>query len=144
VFSKRPLPRGAIGLLRDLSRSVLGPKYSGKALRKALQEELGDRRMSDALHPVVVPAVDVDLCQTKVFKTPHVPASQGDGEVLAVSPDQVALHEIEHFMGVPPQRVRMPSIGTATAHTSRRPASRPGKEGMPHLRWRKPWRRSAA
>jgi hypothetical protein len=31
-----------------------------------------------------------------------------------VAPDQVALHEAEHFMGVAPERVRMLSIGTAT------------------------------
>jgi len=147
VFSSRALPRGTVSRLRDLSRSVLGPKYSGEALRAALQADIGDRRLADALHPVVIPAVDVDLCQTKVFKTPHAPASQGDGALravdvamaacaapayfpavridrrlyadgglFAVAPDQVALHELEHFMGVEPTRVSMLSIGTATAH----------------------------
>ena len=112
---------------------MLGPKYSGEALREALQAEIGDRRLSDALHRVVVPAVDVGLCQTKGFKTPHAPNSQGDGHLravdvamaacaapaffpsvrigrhiyadgglFAVAPDQVALHELEHFMGVDP------------------------------------------
>ena len=147
VFSSRALPSGALSRLLDLSRSVLGPKYSGEALREALQAEIGDKRLADALHPVVVPAVDVGLCQTKVFKTPHAPASQGDGRLravdvamaacaapayfpsvhigrhiyadgglFAVAPDQVALHELEHFMGVDPARVSMLSIGTATAH----------------------------
>jgi uncharacterized protein len=147
VFSRRALPSGAMSRLLDLSRSVLGPKYSGEALRKALHAELGDRRLADALHPLVVPAVDVDACTTKVFKTPHAPASQGDaallavdvamaacaapayfpavrvgprlyadGGLFAVAPDQVALHELEHFMGVDPARVSMLSIGTATAH----------------------------
>ena len=146
VFSNRALPSGVLSRLLDLSRSVLGPKYSGKALREALQAEIGDKRLADALHPVVVPAVDVGLCQTKVFKTPHAPASQGDGSLravdvamaacaapgyfpsvrigrhvytdgglFAVAPDQVALHELEHFMGVDPARVSMLSIGTATA-----------------------------
>ncbi len=147
VFSSRALPSGAVSRLFDLSRSVLGPKYSGEALREGLQADFGDKRLADALHPVVVPAVDVGLCQTKVFKTPHGPASQGDGSLravdvalaacaapayfpsvrighhlyadgglFAVAPDQVALHELEHFMGVDPDRVSMLSIGTATAH----------------------------
>lgn len=147
VFSRRELPGGAMTRLLDLSRSVLGPKYSGAALRETLQAELGDARLADATHRVVVPAVDVSLCQTKIFKTPHSPASEGDGSVravdiamaacaapayfpcvrigrrqyadgglYAVAPDQIALHELEHFMGVPPDRVSMLSIGTATAH----------------------------
>jgi predicted acylesterase/phospholipase RssA len=141
------MPSGTVGRLLDLSRSVMGPKYSGNALRDALQTRLGDLRLADARHPLVVPAVDVDRCQTKVFKTPHSPASQGDGALravdvamaacaapayfpavhvgsrlfadgglFAVAPDQVALHELEHFMGIDPQVVSMLSIGTATAH----------------------------
>jgi predicted acylesterase/phospholipase RssA len=38
-----------------------------------------------------------------------------DGGLFAVAPDQVALHETEHFMGVRASAVRMLSIGTATA-----------------------------
>jgi len=125
---------------------VLGPKYSGEALREALRAELGDRMLADARHCCVIPAVDVHICHTKVFKTPHAPASQGDGALpavevamaacaapayfpsvwlgerlyadgglFAVAPDQVALHEAEHFMGIAPQRVSMLSLGTATA-----------------------------
>ena len=146
VFSSRELPRGAMSRLLDLSRSVLGPKYSGDALREAMQAEIGERRLADTLHRVVVPAVDVGLCQTKIFKTPHTQASQGDGELravdvamaacaapayfpcvqigqriyadgglFAVAPDQVALHELEHFLGIAAERVSMLSIGTATA-----------------------------
>ena len=39
-----------------------------------------------------------------------------DGGMFAVAPDQVALHEAEYFMRVAPQRVRMLSVGTGTAH----------------------------
>jgi predicted acylesterase/phospholipase RssA len=39
-----------------------------------------------------------------------------DGGLFAVAPDQVALHETEHFLGVPPEQVQMLSIGTATAN----------------------------
>jgi predicted acylesterase/phospholipase RssA len=147
VFSSRDLPRGALGCLIDLGRSMIRPKYSGRALRAALHAELGQRRLADASHRVVVPAVDVRICQTKVFKTPHAPASLGDGEcsavdvamascaapayfpsvrigrsvyadggLFAVAPDQIALHEVEHFLGIPGEKVRMLSIGTAVTH----------------------------
>jgi patatin-like phospholipase/acyl hydrolase len=146
IFSSRGLPSSTIGKLRDLSRSVLGPKYDGLALRKELASRLGRKTLGDALHPLVVPATDIGKCQTKIFKTPHSAASRGDasvraamvamatsaapayfpsvrigsslyadGGMFAVAPDQVALHEAEHFMRVPAERVRMLSIGTGTA-----------------------------
>ncbi len=145
VFSSRRLPTGAVSRLLDLSRSVMGPKYTGEALRKELMRYFGKCTLGDALHAVVVPAVDVTRSVTKVFKTPHAQASEGDagysavdvtlatcaapaffpsvhvggklyadGGLFAVAPDQVALHEAEHFMGVKPARVRMLSLGTAT------------------------------
>ena len=151
VFSDRALPSGPLEQLMDLTRSVLGPKYSGAALRAALHAELGERRLGEALHPLVIPAVDIGACRTKVFKTPHAPASAGDallravdvalaacaaptyfpsvrvgerlyadGGLFAVAPDQVALHEIEHFMRRDLTQVHMLSIGTAT--TRYRPA----------------------
>ncbi len=146
IFSDRKLPGSRVGRLIDLTRSVMGPKYNGNALHKALREQLGERTLGDALHPLVVPAVDVSQSLTKVFKTPHSHASRGDAHLLAVdvamatsaapayfpsvpiedrlyadgglfavAPDQVALHEAEHFMGVDAKTVRMLSIGTATS-----------------------------
>jgi predicted acylesterase/phospholipase RssA len=145
VFSPRALPRGAVSRLIDLTRSVLGPKYDGLALRAALQQHLGDARLGQALHHLVIPAVNVTHCQTKVFKTPHAVQSRGDervravdvamatsaapayfpmvpidgqlyadGGLFSVAPDQVALHEAEHFMGVDGRAVRMLSLGTGT------------------------------
>lgn len=145
VFSPRGAPTGAVSRLLDLSRAIVGPKYSGQALRDALAEYLGRRTLGEALHAVVVPAVNVTRSQTKVFKTPHAPGSSGDesvravdvamatsaapayfplvrvngevyadGGLFAVAPDQVALHEAEHFIGVDPATVRMLSLGTAT------------------------------
>ena len=67
VFSGRAMPSGTVTRLLDLSRSVLGPKYTGEALREALQAEFGDRCLADALHRLVLPAVDVSHCRTKVF-----------------------------------------------------------------------------
>lgn len=46
-----------------------------------------------------------------------------DGGLFAVAPDQVALHEVEHFIGRSLDTVHMLSIGTATAHY--RPRDRP-------------------
>jgi len=146
IFSARRKPSGAVTRLIDLGRSVMGPKYSGAALRAELQRLFGDRTLGQAIHAVVIPAVDVTRSETKVFKTPHVEASCGDetcrvvdvtmatcaapayfpsvpiagrlyadGGLFAVAPDQVAMHEAEHFMRVKPAQVRMVSIGTATA-----------------------------
>jgi uncharacterized protein len=145
VFSPRAMPRGTVGRLLDLSRAVLGPKYSHATLRAALEERLGDATFAQSLHPLLLPAVNVTRSVTKVFKTPHAAESRGDesvrvadavlaacaapayfasveidgalyadGGLFAVAPDQVALHEVEHFMGVNVERVRMLSIGTAT------------------------------
>jgi predicted acylesterase/phospholipase RssA len=147
IFSARALPAGPVSRLLDMSRSVFGPKYSGTALRAALQDALEDRRLADALHRVVVPAVDVGRSRAKIFKTPHATASRGDGNLramdvamatcaapayfpavrvgrrlyadgglYAVAPDQVALHELEHFLHVDVARVSMLSVGTATSH----------------------------
>lgn len=146
VFSARPLPTGAVARMLDLGRSVLGPKYDGEALRRALAGELDARTLAEARHHLVVPAVNVTRSLTKVFKTPHAAASRGDegvravdvamatsaapayfpavrigdslyadGGMFAVAPDLVALHEAEHFMKVNASRVRMLSMGTATA-----------------------------
>lgn len=145
VFSSRGLPGGRVTRLLDMTRSVLGPKYSGDALRRELAKHFGERSMGDAQHAVVVPAVDVGASRTKVFKTPHTQGALGDeglsavdvtlatcaapayfpcvkvgerlyadGGLFAVAPDQVALHEAQHFMGAKQAKVRMLSIGTAT------------------------------
>ncbi len=147
VFSPRARARGTVTRLIDLSRAVLGPKYSGAALRALLLNEFGRRTLGQALHRVVIPAVDITQSRTKVFKTPHAEGSTGDeslpavdvamatcaapayfpavrigdslfadGGLFAVAPDQVALHEAEHFLGVEPAQVQMLSIGTATAN----------------------------
>ncbi len=147
IFSDRGLATSTVGKLRDLTRSVLGPKYNGEALRKAMVAQLGRKTLGDALHHLVVPSTNVSRSQTKIFKTPHASGSRGDesvhavkvamatcaapayfpsvrvgkylyadGGMFAVAPDQVALHEAEHFLHVPAARVHMLSIGTGTAN----------------------------
>lgn len=146
IFSPRALPAGPVTRLLDMSRSVLGPKYSGAALYDALQARFEGRTLGEAKHNVVIPAVNVSAGTTKIFKTPHAPLSRGDeslfasdvamatcaapayfpafpignslyadGGLFAVAPDQIALHEARHFMGVDPDGVRMLSVGTAVA-----------------------------
>ncbi len=83
IFSDRSLPSNPVAKLRDLTRSVLGPKYNGIALNKALVTHLGRKTLKDAKHALVVPAVDITRCQTKVFKTPHASGSRGDENVRA-------------------------------------------------------------
>jgi predicted acylesterase/phospholipase RssA len=83
VFSSRGLPGGAVSRLVDLGRAVLGPKYAGDTLHDALAQGFGKRRLREATHAVVLPAVDVEHCTTKIFKTPHAPASRGDDDLLA-------------------------------------------------------------
>jgi len=84
IFSRRPLAHRGVDKLLDLARSVWGPKYSGAALERALLAEVGEATLAQALHAVVVPAVDVSRSMTKIFKTPHVKASRGDEAVRAV------------------------------------------------------------
>lgn len=147
IFSSRALPTNPVSRLRDLTRSVLGPKYDGIALKKALVTHLGKKTLGDAMHAMVVPAVNITNCTTKVFKTPHCAGSRGDesiraasvamatsaaptyfpsipigddlyadGGMFAVAPDVVAMHEAEYFMKINQSRIRMLSIGTATAN----------------------------
>lgn len=85
VFSPRALPSGPVSRLLDMSRSVLGPKYSGEALRRELQHELGDSTFAQTLHPLVLPAVNVSRSHTKVFKTPHAAGSTGDEAVPLIA-----------------------------------------------------------
>ena len=84
VFSSRRLPGGTVTRLLDMTRSVLGPKYTGEALRREIAKHFGGRTMGDAHHAVVVPAVDVSRSVTKVFKTPHTQGSLGDEGLSAV------------------------------------------------------------
>lgn len=84
IFSTRPLATNAVSKLLDLTRSVFGPKYNPAPLRKALSEHLAGRTLAEAIHPVVVPAVNVSRSMTKIFKSPHAPRSRGDEAVPAV------------------------------------------------------------
>ncbi len=101
IFSSRRLPSGAVTRLLDLTRSVLGPKYSGETLRGEITRHLGAQTLGDALHAVVIPAVDVSRGVTKVFKTPHADHSLGDENISAVDVAMATSAAPAYFPSVP-------------------------------------------
>ncbi|EEF38752.1 patatin-like protein 1 [Ricinus communis] len=50
-------------------RSLMGPKYDGKYLRKLIRKILGNRRLHETVTRVVVPTFDIQLLQPVVFST---------------------------------------------------------------------------
>lgn len=144
IFPPSAPPRGPIGHIIDLLRHRQRPRYSSEPLRTVISELLGaDTRLGDALHPVLIPAVNVTTGVPQIFKTPHLAQwvrdqryravdvalatsaaptffelaeidkqRYTDGGLFANAPDLIALHEAEHFLGVPPSAQRMLSIGT--------------------------------
>jgi patatin-like phospholipase/acyl hydrolase len=101
VFSARRLPAGTVTRLIDLTRSVMGPKYTGAALRAELRKAFGERTLGQAAHAVVIPAVDVTRSVTKVFKTPHVDASHGDEDCKVVDITMATCAAPAYFPSVP-------------------------------------------
>ncbi|GAB2267375.1 Proteolipid protein 2 [Dionaea muscipula] len=68
----------------NLFRTVDGPRYDGKYLRKLLEEKLGDTRLSQTLTNVVIPSFDIKCMQPVIFssyqvkKTPFTNARLAD------------------------------------------------------------------
>ncbi len=56
------------------ARSLVAPKYEAEALLAATRSLLGEARLGDAKHRVVLPVVNMTTGQIEVFKTPHNPA----------------------------------------------------------------------
>jgi uncharacterized protein len=48
-------------------------KYEATALKNALEEVFGDKKIEDSKARLLIPAVDMTRGQTIVFKTPHLP-----------------------------------------------------------------------
>lgn len=80
--------KGALGVtvnrVLDMARSMLGPKYTGDALRSMLDGYFGNTALEQALHNLVIPAVNISTGRTKVFKTPHGKLSMGDAHFPVV------------------------------------------------------------
>ena len=79
VFSERPLPAGVVGRLLDMTRSVLGPKYDGLELRRALGARMGSVTLGELKHPLVMPAVNVSHSHTKAIATGWINAGSRQG-----------------------------------------------------------------
>lgn len=71
IFSNRPASQGVLGLIGDLRRSLSKPKYRADALRATVASLLGDKKIGDLKHRVMVPAVNLTKGRPQVFKTPH-------------------------------------------------------------------------
>lgn len=65
-------------------RKLFGVEFSANKLRHLLQTTLGDLKIKDLKHRVLIPTVNGSTGQSKVFKTPHHPQFTWDGEVRVV------------------------------------------------------------
>lgn len=102
--------------LVDAARSVVIPAVNvSNGRTKIFKTPHGKTSKSDAAIPVV--DVAMATCAAPGY-FPSVRIGEelfADGGVYATAPDQIALHEAEHYLGIDPGDVRMLSIGTATA-----------------------------
>lgn len=141
IFSSRPAPRGRVSVARDALRYLRAAKYDGLHLRHVIERLTGaETRLSDLPVPVIVPTVRVrdgapvligahshpdlrlvDLAMAAAAAPMMLPAVRidgalhADGAIFSNVPDLIALHEAECRLGVAPERMRMLSIGTASA-----------------------------
>lgn len=72
IFSAREKPRGLFSNIRDIARFIWKPKYDAAALRKTIEDVLGeDVNLGAAKHRVIVPAINMSTGAVQVFKTAH-------------------------------------------------------------------------
>jgi predicted acylesterase/phospholipase RssA len=90
----------AVNVTRSLTKVFKTPH--GAASRGDEKVRVLDAVMAACAAPAYFPSVAIG------------DALYADGGLFAVAPDQVALHEAEHFMGIDVARLRMLSLGTAT------------------------------
>ncbi|KAK9066224.1 hypothetical protein SSX86_013545 [Deinandra increscens subsp. villosa] len=64
-----PKQWGIFGSIIQSIRSLIGPKYNGKYLRKIIREKLGNTRLTDTLTNVVIPTFDIQRLQPTIFST---------------------------------------------------------------------------
>lgn len=119
--------------LRKIIEGLLGPEMHIGDLKQRIiipavnLTKGGPQVFKTPHHPSFVrdwklPVVDVGLATSAAptfFPLHRIGGEMfADGGLYANSPDQVALHEAEHFLGQLPQDVRMLSIGTTTSSLS--------------------------
>ncbi|KAF5806545.1 putative patatin-like phospholipase domain, Acyl transferase/acyl hydrolase/lysophospholipase [Helianthus annuus] len=64
-----PQQWGVWGSIIKTVKSLFGPKYNGKYLRKIIREKLGNTRLNDTLTNVVIPTFDIQRLQPTIFST---------------------------------------------------------------------------
>ncbi|KAK1407537.1 hypothetical protein QVD17_39154 [Tagetes erecta] len=64
-----PQQRGLGGSIVNTVKTVFGPKYNGKYLRKIIRQKLGNIRLNETLTNVVIPTFDIQRLQPTIFST---------------------------------------------------------------------------
>ncbi|XP_057457695.1 patatin-like protein 2 [Lotus japonicus] len=64
-----PQHRGPFVSIRNLLKSIRGPKYNGKYLHKVVREKLGETRVHETLTNVVIPTFDIKTMQPTIFSS---------------------------------------------------------------------------
>uniref|UniRef100_A0A5B7BKZ5 Patatin n=1 Tax=Davidia involucrata TaxID=16924 RepID=A0A5B7BKZ5_DAVIN len=64
-----PQKWGIYGSVRNMLRSLTGPKYDGKYLHKLIRNKLGETRLHDTLTHVVIPTFDIKHLQPTIFSS---------------------------------------------------------------------------
>lgn len=146
IFSTRGAPSTRVGSAVDIFRSFFKPKYEAESLRQTIVELVGPTTcIGDLKHRVLIPAVNLTKGLPQIFKTAHHPTFStdlhlkvvataaaptyfpiaevndslfADGGLYANSPDLLAIHEAEHFLGQSQDDIHLLSIGTTTAQFS--------------------------
>nr|CAN81920.1 hypothetical protein VITISV_021802 [Vitis vinifera] len=67
-----PQTRGIFGWIMSILRSIVGPKYDGKYLKRLIKEKLGGTRLHETLTSVVIPTFDIKSLQPTIFSTYEV------------------------------------------------------------------------
>lgn len=70
-----PETRGIFGWIMSIVRSLIGPKYDGKYLKRITKEKLGGTRLHETLTSVVIPTFDIKSLQPTIFSTYEVKRS---------------------------------------------------------------------
>lgn len=104
IFSTRPKPRGLLAGALDLGRMAWASKYTGVDLRRVTEGLLGERRLSDSRHRLLIPAVNMTQGTVRMFKTGHTQGLTQDHPLRMVdiamatsaAPTYFPLAEVNH------------------------------------------------
>ncbi|XP_057440221.1 patatin-like protein 2 [Lotus japonicus] len=70
-----PQHRGPLVSIRNLFKTIGGPKYNGKYLHKVVKEKLGEIRVHETLTNVVIPTFDIKTMQPTIFSSYKIKSS---------------------------------------------------------------------